>query len=261
MLRRLMSLAGACALVMMAGCFQMEQKYLVYSDGSGKFVQTMTIDPQQLAMAKGMAGGAGGPSTPGANMGEQIKGTIGQKMQMVAVAYFEDISKVEQAGMTFGFTKHDDGGCDLKIGMDFEKIKAAAAKKAGGAMGGGGGDEGGDDLGEKKGDGDEGKGEGKEGPSMGGMDPGMMEGMMSQMKNSIVIVMPGDVTDASRGDKKGRTVTYVMEGEDLTKPKEKTMTIEASCGAPTKETKAEFEAFQKELETAKKGEAPAGDGK
>lgn len=264
MTRRLLSLAGACALVMMAGCFQVEQKWIVYSDGSGKFVQTMTIDQQQAAMLKNMAppGSGGGGGAPGTNMADTIKGTVGQKMQMVAIAYFEDISKVEQPGINFVFSKHDDGGCDLKMGVDFEKIKAAAAKNAPGALGGGGGDEGGDDLGEKKGEGDEGKDEGKEGPSMGGFDPGMMEGMMSQMKNSIVIVMPGDVTSTSRGDKAGRIVTYVMEGADLAKPKEKTITIEASCGAPTKEAKADFEEFQKELEAAKKGEAAgSGDGK
>ena len=258
---RLSKLVGLCSLVLVAGCFQIEEKYIVYSDGSGKLVKTMTMDQSNMEMMKNMAPPGSGGGAPGADITKTLEGTMGQKVQMGAIAYFEDVTKVKQPGYNFAFTKRDDGGIELKLDMDLEEIKKAAAKGASAGMPGmgGGDDEGGENLGETPSD--EGGDEGGEAPGgMGGLDPGMMEGFMSQMKQSIVLVLPGDVTSASMGEKNGRVVTFVMEGQDLSAPKEKKICIEASCGAPTADAKEEFEAFQKELDAAKAGQG-AGDGK
>lgn len=257
---RLSKLVGLCSLVLVAGCFQIEEKYIVYSDGSGKLVKTMTMDQSQMEMMKNMAPPGSGGGAPGADITKTLEGTMGQKVQMVAIAYFEDVTKVKQPGYAFAFTKRDDGGIELKLDMDLEEIKKAAAKGASAGMPGmGGDDEGGENLGETPSE--EGGDEGGEAPGgMGGLDPGMMEGFMSQMKQSIVLVLPGDVTSASVGEKNGRVVTVVMEGQDLAAPKEKKISIEASCGAPTSDAKEEFEAFQKELDAAKKAQG-AGDDK
>ena len=259
---RLSKLVGLCSLVLVAGCFQIEEKYIVYSDGSGKLVKTMTMDQSQMEMMKNMAPPGSGGGAPGADLTKTLEGTVGQKVQMVAIAYFEDVTKIKQPGYVFGFTKRDDGGVDLKLDMDLEEIKKAAAKGASAGMPGmgGGDDEGGENLGETPSE--EGGDEGGEAPGgMGGMDPGMMEGFMSQMKQSIVLVLPGDVTSASVGEKNGRVVTFVMEGQDLSQPKDSKISIEASCGAPTSDAKEEFEAFQKELDAANKAAAGGGDGK
>lgn len=242
---RLSKLVGLCSLVLVAGCVQIEEKYIIYSDGSGKIVKTATMDQSNMETLKGMIPPGSGGGTPGADITKSIEGTIGQKVQMVGTAYFEDITKVQQPGYIYGFTKRDDGGVEVKIEIDIDEIKKAMMNRAG-RMSGMGGDEGGEDLGETPSEGGVAPG------GMGGLDPGMMEGIMSQMKQSIVIVLPGEVTNTSVGDKEGRVVTYVLEGGAMAGPAGTKIAIEANCGRPTADVQKEFAAFQKELEAAKK---------
>ncbi|MBI3272179.1 MAG: hypothetical protein HYZ53_24515 [Planctomycetes bacterium] len=264
MSRLVLSLArvavGALALFS-AGCLQVENKFVVYPDGSGRMVTTMKMDQNAMEMMKTMnpGGGQGGEGPENPMSGREMKGlTGGQKITIVTEGVFSDINKVEGQGVKFAFTKLKSGGNKLKMEVDLSK--AGGPGMGGGmGMGLGGGDEKkeekkdekqGDKKGESLVDGDDGDDE-EEGGSPGDMAQAFAGEMFKGMSFKYIVVMPGTVAKSNSKLVDGRTVTLALDGGALAQAK-KTHTLSASCAAADDAVLAEHEAFKKELDAAGK---------
>ena len=268
MSRLVLSLArasvGALALLS-AGCLQVENKFIVYPDGSGRVVTTMKMDQNALEMMKGMnPGGGQGEGQENPMSGREMKGLVGgQKMTIVTEGIFSDINQVEGQGVKFAWTRLKNGGNKLKLDVDLAKA-GGPGMGAGMGMGLGGGDaekkEAGKDAknGDKKGeslvDKEEGGDDEEEGGGggLGDMAQQLGGGMMKGMSFKYVVVMPGAVGKSSSKLIDGRTVTLALDGAAMMQAK-KTHSLTASCAAADDTVTAEYEAFKKELAEAQKG--------
>lgn len=254
------------------GCLQVETKYTIYPDGSGRVITTMKVDQQAMEMMKTMSPQQGeGKEMPGA---PDVKGLVGgQKMTIVTEGIFADVNKVESPGVKIEWRKLKSGGSKLKMDLDLSKAGGP------GVMPGGMGMPGGPGAGPapkktdkpvKKGDKPEGESlvDGKGGSETEGEEEGGGSGedmasafakeMFKGMAVKYIVVMPGKVTKSSSEQIDGRIVTLALDAGDLAK-KDKNHTLTASCAAPDEAGQAEFEAFKKEIEeAAKKAGSPLG---
>ncbi|MBI5367937.1 MAG: hypothetical protein HZA54_12930 [Planctomycetes bacterium] len=270
-LRSLALVAVAGVAVATSGCLQVETKYTIYPDGSGRIKTTMTVDSNMTEMMKGFApnqGAKGGSANPLA--GNEVKGLVGgQKMTIVTEGLFADINQVEAQGAKVAWKKLKNGGARLKLDVDLNK---AGGPGMGGMPGigiGGGGEEktaakNGAKTealveGEEESDEEESEEEGGN-----GMAQAFAAEMFKGMSIKYIVVMPGAVTKSSSDAIDGRTVTFAVNPADLAK-QQKQFSFTASCGAPEESLESEFAAFKKELKAAGGkangggGAAPAGE--
>ena len=226
----------------LSGCMELESRYHIYPDGSGKMAGLFSLDP--IAMMGALAGtfktqpatgtdaarnssAAPDPSAEFEKMG--ISGI--SKINTTVTVYYTDILKFKEAvnqkkpAFKELIWEKKDGFYHLKFVPDMNKLNEPPALS--------------------------GKESGKEKSSAmnNPANKGMMLMLMQDVKFSFILVMPGKVVK-SNGKAEGREVRWELTGNGLMNEKE--LVFEAFSETSCPELDEEFRKFKEESSAANK---------
>ncbi len=232
MRRKFLVLGLGLSVLVLSGCMDVESRYYVYPDASGKNTITFVMDPTEMMgmmggvmqgmMPGGMSGVSKGAQDPMKELKKSgISGISG--INTTFTLYFNDVHKFESKGIEEFVWEKKKGLYHLKIVSDLSELQEKFAPKL---------PEGASE-------------EQKQAAEMGRM---MQMQMLKGIKISFVVVMPGKIVKSNSKQVKGREARWEMSFEELLKTKE--LTIEAFSQSLSKETKLEFEKFKEELAKA-----------
>ncbi len=232
MRKRFLLLGLGLASLVLAGCMNVESKYYIYPDGSGKNATLFSMDPTKMmgmmgGMLKGMMpGGMSGATKGTQDPMEELKksGVSGiSEVNTTFTIYFDDIRKFKSGIKELVWEKKDNL-YHLRIVPDLSKLQEQFGSKL---------PEGATE-------------EQKQSAKMGKM---MQMQMLKGMKISFVVVMPGKIVK-SNGKIDGREAKWELTPEELME-KEK-LIIEAFSELSSPELGNEFKKFKEELGGASK---------
>ena len=233
MKKKLLALGLGLLVLVLSGCMDIESKYYIYPDGSGKNTATFSMDPSKMV---GMVGSFMGGMMPG-GMPEAAKGTQNpleelEKQGVTGISeinttftlYFNDLHKFK-SGIKELIWEKKDNLYHLRIVPDLSKFQEKFAPEL--------------PEGAPK--------EQKQAADMGMM---MAMEMMKGVKVSFVVMMPGEIVKSNSTQFKGREARWEMTIDELMKKKE--LIIEAFSKPPSPEAESEFKKFKEELARANK---------
>jgi len=226
----------------LSGCMEMETRYHVYPDGSGKMAGLFSLDP--VAMMGAMAGtfkikaatvtdtALVPPAPPNPSAELEKMGISGiSKINTTVTVYYNDILKFKESVnqkkpvvKELVWEKKDDL-YHLKFVSDMDKLNEPSALP--------------------------GKESGKETPPAKNnpADKAMMLTLMQGVKFSFILVMPGKVVK-SNGKSEGREVRWEFAGNELVNAKD--IVFEAFSETSCPELDEEFRKFKEESSAANK---------
>ncbi len=223
---------GLLALVL-SGCMDIESRYYIYPDGSGKNTTVFSMDPtKMMGMAGSFMGGMMPGGMPGATKGNQNpleefekQGISGiSEIDTTFTLYFNDVHKFTSEGIKSLVWERKKNLYHLKFVSDLNKFQEKFAPKMP-------------------------EGTPEDQKQAGEMGMMMQMQMLKGMKISFVVVMPGEIVKSS-GKFKGREARWEMTIDELMKKKE--LTIEAFSKPPSPQAESEFKKFKEELAKANK---------
>lgn len=232
MRKRFLLLGLGLASLVLAGCMNVESKYYIYPDGSGKNATLFSMDPAKMigmtgGMLKGMMPGGMSGATKGAqDPMEELKksGVSGiSEVNTTFTIYFNDVRKFKSGIKELTWEKKDNL-YHLRIVPDLSKMQEQFGSKL---------PEGATE-------------EQKQTAEMGKM---MQMQMLKGMKISFVVVMPGKIVK-SNGKIEGREAKWEMTPDELMKKKEIVFETFSELSSP--ELGNEFKKFKEELGGASK---------
>jgi len=232
MRKKLLLLGLGLASLVLAGCINVESKYYIYPDGSGKNATLFSMDPTKMigmtgGMLKGMMPGGMSGATKGAqDPMEELKksGVSGiSEVNTTFTIYFNDVRKFKSGIKELTWEKKNNL-YHLRIVPDLSKMQEQFGPKL---------PEGATE-------------EQKQAAEMGKM---MQMQMLKGMKISFVVVMPGKIVK-SNGKIEGREAKWEMTPEELMKKKE--IVFEAFSELSSPQLGNEFKKFKEELGGASK---------
>jgi len=232
MKKKLLVLGLGLACLVLAGCMNVESKYYIYPDGSGKNATLFSMDPTKMmgmmgGMLKGMMpGGMSGATKNAKDPMEELKksGVSGiSEVNTTFTIYFNDVRKFKSGIKELVWEKKDNL-YHLRIVPDLSKMQEQFGSKL---------PEGATE-------------EQKQSAKMGKM---MQMQMLKGMKISFVVVMPGKIVK-SNGKIEGREAKWEMTPEELMK--EDKLVIEAFSELSSPELGNEFKEFKEESSGANK---------
>ena len=225
-----------------SGCMEMESRYNIYPDGSGKMAGLFSLDP--VAMMSALAGTFKTQAATGTDTAQNLSAAtnpsaefekIGisgiSKINTTVTVYYTDILKFKEAvnqkkpAVKELIWEKKDGLYHLKFVPDMNKLNEPPALP--------------------------GKESGKETPSVmnNPANKGMMLMFMQGVKLSFVLVMPGKVVK-SNGKAEGREVRWEFTGQELMSGQE--LVFEAFSEASCPELDSEIRKFKEESSAANK---------
>ena len=226
----------------LSGCMELESRYHIYPDGSGKMAGLFSLDP--IAMmgalantfktqpATGTDAARNSSAAPDPSAEFEKMGISGiSKINTTVTVYYTDILKLKEAAnqkkpaVKELIWEKKDGLYHLKFVPDMNKLNEPPVLP--------------------------GKEPDKETPSAmnNPANKGMMLMLMQDMKFSVILVMPGKVVK-SNGKAEGREVRWELTGSGLMNGQE--LVFEAFSETTCPELDAEFRKFREESSAANK---------
>lgn len=229
--RVILYLGLGLSVLVLSGCMNVEGRYYIYPDSSGKVKVTFVMDPtKMMGMAGGMMKGMMPGGMPGGTAGAQDPMKELEKLGIAGVSemtttmtiYYTDIHKLKGEGFKELIWQKEKGLYHLKMVSDLTKFQEQFAPKI---------PEGASEV-------------QKQSIQMGRM---VQMQMLTGIKMSFVLVMPGEIVK-SNGKFKGREATWELTVKELMEKKE--LTFEAFSKPSSPKAESEFKKFKQELAEA-----------